>query len=448
MSKESDAKADVALRRRKRRMSGLRVPSDDVPRQEVKPEETPVLSPRLNSERAPTEKEDEHPDFDPAHRLNVGDLEEDTTQVIPIAELDSLVTESLPVVGTDSVPLAVDHRRATTESLTEIDIEEVESDYDYEVTVTVGSGESQTVRQLSPESEPAVARGSAPVIEAHSPQVEDSQRNKPTTTILSANQARNGSSGPPPAPQPKQWFEEIFNEDYLKTLPFLTPRVTQTEAAFVEESLNLPLGTQLLDLGCGYGRHAMELAGRGYHVVGLDLALPLLQRGAEEAQRRGLTISFVHQDMRNLAFDAQFDGAYCLFSTFGYFDDETNESVARKIAAVLRPGARFVIEVLNRDYLITDLPARVWWEGDGCVVLEEVQFDFCNSRIVSNRSVVFDDGRQLEAEISLRVYSLHELNRLLSVAGFRVLEISGSVATRGKFFGSQSRDIIVVAERQ
>jgi len=273
---------------------------------------------------------------------------------------------------------------------------------------------------------------------------------------------------PPPAPkaaaaaaaaaaagQPKQkkrkgksWFEEIFDEDYLRTLPFLTPQATQREAAFIAESLGIKPGMQVLDLGCGYGRHAMELAARGHHVVGLDLSLPLLIRGADEAQRRGLNINFVHGDMRELSFDAQFDGAYCVFSTFGYFDDETNKRVAVNLARALKPGAKLVIDVLNRDYVIADLPTRVWWEGDGCVVLEEVDFNYFTSRVISNRSVVFEDGRQLEQEISMRSYSLHELGKLLHTAGFRVTEVSGGLATRGRFFGNESRQIIVVAEKR
>ena len=259
---------------------------------------------------------------------------------------------------------------------------------------------------------------------------------------------------PPPAPaaekkrKAKPWFEEVFDEDYLRTLPFLTPQATQFEANFVMESFGLEPGAQVLDVACGYGRHAMELAARGYHVVGLDSSLPLLLRGADEAQRRGLSINFVHGDMREMTFEAQFDGAYCLFSSFGYFDDETNKQTAQNIARALKPGARFVVEVLNRDYLVADLPSRVWWEGDGCVVLEEVEFNYFSSRIVSNRSVVFDNGRQLEQEISLRSFSLHELGKFLHAVGFRVLEISGSMSTRGRFFGPHSRDIVVVAERR
>src|SRR5207247_11401886 len=86
----------------------------------------------------------------------------------------------------------------------------------------------------------------------------------------------------------KAWFEEIFDEDYLRTLPFMTPRQTHREADFIESALELPKGAQLIDLGCGYGRHALELAARGYGVVGLDLSLPLLIRAADATQRRGL----------------------------------------------------------------------------------------------------------------------------------------------------------------
>jgi len=246
----------------------------------------------------------------------------------------------------------------------------------------------------------------------------------------------------------KAWFEEIFDEDYLRTLPFMTPRQTHREADFIESALELPKSANLLDLGCGYGRHALELAARGYQVVGLDLSLPLLIRAADEAQRRGLNVNFVHGDMRELTFEEQFDAGYCVLTTFGYFDDDTNRKVAQGIAKALEPKGKLLLEVLNRDYVIGDLPARVWWEGDGCVVLEEVDFNYYTSRIVSRRSVVFEDGRQLEQEISIRAYSLHELGKVLHHAGFRVTEVSGSLSTRGRFFGASSRELLVVAEKR
>ena len=251
-----------------------------------------------------------------------------------------------------------------------------------------------------------------------------------------------------PTSRARPWFMDLFDEDYLRTLPYLTPQATQAEAEFVIDAMNLAPGAQVLDLGCGYGRHAMELAARGFHVVGLDLSTPLLVRGGEEAHRRNLTINFVRGDMRELDFENQFDGAYCVFSTFGYFDDETNKKTLQNVCRALKPNGKVCVEILNRDYVIADLPTRVWWEGDGCVVLEEVELNYFSSRIQVNRSVVFDDGRQLEQEISVRAYSLHEVGKLMHAAGFRVLEVSGGYQTRGRFFGNQSRHIIVLAERK
>ncbi len=245
----------------------------------------------------------------------------------------------------------------------------------------------------------------------------------------------------------KPWFEEVFDEDYLRTLPFMTAEQTLRETNFVHKCLGLSEGQSALDVGCGYGRHAIEMAQRGVQVTGLDLSLPLLIRAADESQRRGLPVNFVHADMREMNFDAQFDGAYCMMTTFGYFDEETNQKVAAGIFKSLRPGGKFLLETLNRDYIVGDLPTRVWWEGDGCVVLEEVDFHFHTSRLGLRRSIVFQDGRQFEHDISIRCYTLHEIGRLLKQAGFRVTEVSGGLATRGRFFGSTSRSIIVLCER-
>jgi SAM-dependent methyltransferase len=404
-----------------------------------------------------------------------------TTMPPPVApkpprELDlSNRTQELSALDIEAIDKSSpSDREREAQSVPEIDINELseraaESSGDIEVTIEEGEA-----RDAKPAEEPRRSRppSTPPPI---APSAQQTQPGVPPP--VPANADKKAPPAPPPAkkdgkPEPaaavvakaapttpvvgkgdkpsrgKPWFVDLFDEDYLRTLPFLTPQATQAEAEFVIDAMSLQPGAQVLDLGCGYGRHAMELAARGYHVVGLDLSTPLLIRGGEEAQRRGLQINFVRGDMRELDFEAQFDGAYCLFSTFGYFDDETNKKTVANIARALKPGGRVLIEILNRDYVIADLPTRVWWEGDGCVVLEEVELNYFSSRIQVNRSVVFDDGRQLEQEISVRAYSLHEVGKLMHAAGFRVLEVSGGYHTRSRFFGNQSRHIIVLAERK
>jgi len=246
----------------------------------------------------------------------------------------------------------------------------------------------------------------------------------------------------------KPWFEEVFDEDYLRTLPFMRADQTLREVEFISNALQAEPGAEILDVGCGYGRHAIELVQRGFNVTGLDLSLPLLIRAADEAQRRALSVNFVHADMREMSFEKQFDGAYSMLTSFGYFDEETNLRVAERIGRSLKPGRRFLLDIINRDYVVADLPVRVWWEGTGCVVLEEVDFNFHTSRIITHRSIVFEDGRQVEQELSVRAYSLHEIGRLLRQAGFRVIDVSGGLAIRGQFFGGASRSLLIIAEKR
>ncbi len=245
----------------------------------------------------------------------------------------------------------------------------------------------------------------------------------------------------------KPWYEEVFDDDYLRTVPFMTAEQTAREVDFIRDALALKPSSEILDVACGYGRHAVELAQQGFRVTGLDLSLPLLIKAADHAQKRGLAVNFVHADMREMTFNGQFDAAYCVLSSFGYFDEETNLRVANGICRAVKPGGRFILDIINRDYIVGDLPSRVWWEGDGCVILEEVDFNYHTSRVLIRRSVVFGNGRQSEQEISMRAYSLHEVGRLLRTAGLRVLDVSGSLATKSRFFGAASRSIIAVCER-
>jgi SAM-dependent methyltransferase len=295
---------------------------------------------------------------------------------------------------------------------------------------------------------PRTSRPPPPPVVATPPPIPQS-RTKLSPELLSALPVPEALSQRPRRPKrSKPWFEEVFDEDYLRTLPFIGVTQTAREVAFIEGSLEPSPGAELLDVACGHGRHAIELAQKGYKVTGLDLSLPLLIRAADDAQRRAVSVNFVHADMREIAFERQFDAATCMLTSFGYFDEDTNLRVAEGIARALKPGGRFLLDVVNRDYVVGDLPTRIWWEGAGCVVLEEVDFNFQTSRLVSRRSVVFDDGRQLEQEISIRAYGLHELGRLLRQAGFRVLDVSGSTATRSQFFGSASRSLMILSEKR
>ena len=198
-------------------------------------------------------------------------------------------------------------------------------------------------------------------------------------------------------------------------------------------------------MGCGYGRHALPLTRKGYDVVGVDLSMDLLRHGLALAKAEGLTIKLVHGDMRDLNFKQVFNAAMCMDTTFGYFTDHENLLILRSIFMSLKPGGRFVIDVANRDRAIQLMPQRNWWEGEGCLVQEDVEFSDRTSRLSVRRFLVFSNGTQREYGVSLRLFSCHELRAMLELVGFEVTDISGSMHTEAAFFGVLSERIIITA---
>jgi 2-polyprenyl-3-methyl-5-hydroxy-6-metoxy-1,4-benzoquinol methylase len=248
--------------------------------------------------------------------------------------------------------------------------------------------------------------------------------------------------------QARQWWERFFSEDYLMTVLPPTPEQVAKQVDFIEASIGVGKGGTILDVGCGLGLHAIELTRRGYLVVGLDLSLAMITHAAEAAQQQKLRLSFVHADIREMEFDGAFDGAICMGTTFGFFDEESNRDVLARLRQALRPGGRVLLDVVNRDYVTRFQPNLVWFEGDGCVCMEESEFNYFNARLAVKRTMMREDGHQSNAEYSLRLYSLHELGQLMQLSGFRVIEVSGQEAIRGVFFGAHAPRILMLAERR
>jgi hypothetical protein len=98
--------------------------------------------------------------------------------------------------------------------------------------------------------------------------------------------------------------------------------------------------------------------------------------------------------------------------------------------------------------LIRQAPSLAWFEGDGCICMDEMQIDWITSRMRVKRTMMMDDGRSKEIEYSVRVYSLHELGKILHDHGFRVAEVSGRTATPGVFFGNESPRTLILAEKR
>ncbi|MBS2016642.1 MAG: methyltransferase domain-containing protein [Deltaproteobacteria bacterium] len=302
-----------------------------------------------------------------------------------------------------------------------------------------------------PPAAPSAPRDSAPAAASTTPVAATSSSARRSQALVPAV----GVLAPPPMNESaanrkktRPWWEDLFNDDFIRTMAKVTDADIAREANFIEESLGCEAGATILDLACGTGRHAVELATRGYQVVGFDLSLAMLARASDEAQDRKQKINFVQGDMREMTFEETFDGVFSWNTSFGFFDEEKNAAVVAKVHRSLKKGGQFLLDVVNRDYIIRQAPSLAWFEGDGCICMDEMQFDFITSRMKVKRTLMMDDGRTKEIEYSVRAYALHELGKLLHDNGFRVAEVSGRTGTPGVFFGCESPRTLILAEKR
>jgi SAM-dependent methyltransferase len=211
-------------------------------------------------------------------------------------------------------------------------------------------------------------------------------------------------------------FEGVFDEDYLYFYEtMLTPERT---AAEVEQIVEL-LGSRddVLDCPCGHGRISNALAERGYRVVGIDGSELFLERARADAQARGVDVEYVQGDMRELPWRERFDGVVNWFTSFGYFDDETNRTVAQGFHDALRPGGRLVMETMNLIRILKYFgPMHVSERGDD-LMIDKVELDVVESATRTERIIV-RNGRVRRTHFRVRMYTFVELSRLLESVGF------------------------------
>lgn len=244
------------------------------------------------------------------------------------------------------------------------------------------------------------------------------------------------------------WPVAFFDDDYLRIYrPTFTPERTAAEVSFIETLLAPPQGAAVLDLACGYGRHAIGMAQRGYRVTGLDFNPSYLEIAAAEAKAAGVSVAWRAGDMRALPFEREFACVYSFFTSFGYFGDDENEQVLAGIARALEPGGRFLIDMMNRDWLLTHPQQRTWTQrDDGALFMEETSLELAASRVLARQLLIdAQGGPQLTKEYFLRAYTCAELTSLMRRHGLVVKEVCGGTDRRP--YDTEARRLVMLAER-
>lgn len=245
------------------------------------------------------------------------------------------------------------------------------------------------------------------------------------------------------------WYKNFFDEWYLKYwIQPLTAERTQSEVEAIIRFLELRPGGRVLDLCCGQGRHSLELARRGYHVVGYDLSETLLEHSREEAAKEGLAVEFVQGDMRGLPYKNQFDGIFNFYTAFGYFEsDQDNQAVLNAAGRALKSGGRFLLDYPCLEGRMPDWKTQIVRKyDDGTIMIQGIRHDVFNQLIHNDVLYITTDNRRHETGFTLRHFYGRELRQYFEKAGLSVIGHYGSLA--GDPLTNRDTRVLVVGQKR
>jgi SAM-dependent methyltransferase len=245
-------------------------------------------------------------------------------------------------------------------------------------------------------------------------------------------------------PEPPAFdVDGLFGADYLYFFAGPLDARAEPEAELIWQLLELEPGMAVLDLACGHGRIANALAARGCSVTGLDATPAFLERARQDAADRGLAVTYIEGDMRDLPWTGRFDRVINWFTAFGYFDEAGNRRVLAEVARALKPDGRVAIEMNNRDWMVRNFQAASVIEQDGDLAIDRRHYEPLTGRMLTIRTVV-RDGRTRHVPFFVRMFTFTELRDWLLEAGFTVVD---GYNEDGGTLAADSRRMITVARR-
>jgi SAM-dependent methyltransferase len=254
----------------------------------------------------------------------------------------------------------------------------------------------------------------------------------------------------PPSESPRSaargWQQDFFRDIALDCWRAVIPQLpTLAEADFLGRVFKENQADHVLDLACGSGRHALELARRGLRVTGVDLSAESIA----EAQTAGAANArFVCADMLDLSRatlpDAPYDGAYCFGNSIGFFDRSDLRKFLTGLAAVLRPGARFVVDTgMIAESILASMPKGRWFRFGDLFMLSEHRYQPRDGRLDIDYTFIRGDTIVTRPTASF-VFTLAEFCRLFADAGFATVDTLATL--EGAPFGVGSPRLLLVTQ--
>ena len=252
----------------------------------------------------------------------------------------------------------------------------------------------------------------------------------------------------------KQWYELLFENYAEKYDDESFTKGTFGECDFIEKEIDYNKRLNILDVGCGTGRHSIELSKRGYNVTGIDLSESLLEKAREKAAQSNLNITFLRHDARNLPFENQFDvalmlceGGFPLMET-----DEMNFDILKNVTKSLKEQSKFIFTTLNGLFplfhSINNFHAKGHIEGNA--TYDSKDFDLMTFRDYNITKVKDDNGVEKELQCNERYYVPSEITWLLKTLGYSRIDIYGAklgAFSREDKLTPDNYEMLVIAEK-
>ncbi|MEW6075799.1 MAG: class I SAM-dependent methyltransferase [Candidatus Omnitrophota bacterium] len=252
----------------------------------------------------------------------------------------------------------------------------------------------------------------------------------------------------------KQWYESLFENYAQKYDKECFVQGTTGECDFIEEEIARDKSLKIIDIGCGTGRHAIELTKRGYNVTGVDLSKDQVKRAREKAQEAGVAIDFQTQDARNLPFDGEFDlaimlceGGFSLMET-----DEMNFEILKEATKALKSKGKLIFTTLNGLFPLFHSVNEFYKSAqkEGQSQCKECSFDLMTFR--DYNTVIFEDdsGKKRELKCNERYYVPSEITWLLKTLGYKKIEIFGvklGAYSRKDKLSPEDFEMLIVAKK-
>jgi 2-polyprenyl-3-methyl-5-hydroxy-6-metoxy-1,4-benzoquinol methylase len=227
-----------------------------------------------------------------------------------------------------------------------------------------------------------------------------------------------------------EWYEELF-QNYGETYDkenFV--QGTLGECDFLEKEINYDKSIKILDIGCGTGRHSIEMTKRGYNVTGIDLSESQINKAKEKARKENLEINFIQADARALPFVNEFDlaimlceGGFPLMET-----DEMNFDILENTTKTLKANGKIIFTTLNGLFPLYNSVEQFCAEGslEGNAKYSKNTFDLMTFRDYNVTEIVDDLGNRKQLECNERYYVPSEITWLLKTLNYKKIDIFGA----------------------